>query len=301
MAKNNSSSVVGNKRTLASAIVFVFFTVALSAQVVPGAKSDTGLVSYAQFTGSSNGTGRVFELNSTIGYNFSGHFGIDVGVPFYFVQASASTGGTNASGVGNVFVDGRLKFPNQVVNFASILTVAAPTGDASKGLSTGRATFDSTSRFDRTFGAVTPFAEVGVANTVPESQQFLRPFTTLGFNSHFRAGTNLALGKIFTVGAAAYDILPSGQQKVFSRLVQGGASGSANAGAHGRVFATSHETTGSADIARDNGFSGWLDASPSPFLDFEIGYTHSVHYALDTVSFGIGVNIGSLAGKRAHP
>ena len=289
------------KGTLAGVIVCVFLTGATCAQVVPGAKSDTGLVSYAQFMGSSNSAGRVFELNSSIGYTFSGHFGVDVGVPFYFVQPSTSTGGTNESGIGNVFVDGRLRFPNQVVNFATVLTLAAPTGDTNKGLSTGRATFDSTSRFDRTFGVVTPFAEVGVANTVPESQQFLRPFTTLGFNSHFRAGTNVALGKIFSVGAAAYDILPSGQQKVFSRSVQGGASGSATAGSHGRVFATGHETTGSADIARDNGFSGWLGASPSPFLDFEIGYTHSVHYALDTVSFGIGVNIGSLAGRRAHP
>jgi hypothetical protein len=289
------------KWTLVLVSLCVLFTGALCAQVAPGAQSDTGLVSYAQFTGSSNSTGRVFELNSTIGYNFNGHFGTDVGVPFYFVQPSASSGGTNTSGLGNVFVDGRLKFPNPVVNFASILTVAAPTGDTSKGLSTGRAAVDSTSRFDRTFGVVTPFAEVGIANTVPESQQFLRPFTTLGFNSHFRAGTNVALGKIFTVGAAAYDILPSGQQKVFSRLVQGGASGSAYAGGHGRIFATGHEITGSADIARDNGFSGWLDASPSPLLDFELGYTHSVHYALDTVSFGIGVNIGSLAGRRAHP
>jgi hypothetical protein len=290
------------KFTLASLVVGIFFLAGSAfAQVVPAAQTGKGLVSYAQFTGSSNSTGRVFELNSSVGYNFSGHFGVDVGVPFYFVQASASSGGTNTSGLGNVFVDGRLRFPNPVVNFASVLTLAAPTGDANKGLSTGRGTFDWTSRFDRTFGALTPFVEAGVANTEADSQSFVRQFTTLGFNSHFRGGANVTLGKIFTVGAAAYDILPSGQQKVFSRLVQAGGSGAASAGGHGRVFATAHETTGSADIARDNGFSGWFDASPSRFLDFEVGYTHSIHYALDTVTFGIGVNIGSLAARRAHP
>jgi len=290
------------KFILASLVVGIFFlTGSVCAQVVPAAQIGKGLVSYAQFTGSSNSTGRVFELNSSIGYNFSGHFGIDVGIPFYFVQPSASSGGTKTSGLGNVFVDGRLRFPNPVVNFASVLTLAAPTGDANKGLSTGRGTFDWTNRFDRTFSALTPFVEAGIANTEADSQSFVRQFTTLGFNSHFRGGANVTLGKIFTVGAAAYDILPSGQQKVFSRLVQAGGSAAANAGSHGRVFATGHETTGSADIARDNGFSGWFDASPSRFVDFEVCYTHSVHYALDTVSFGIGVNIGSLAARRAHP
>jgi hypothetical protein len=56
---------------------------------------------------------------------------------------------------------------------------------------------------------------------------------------------------------------------------------------------------GSADIARDNGFSTWIGASPSKYLDLELGYTRSVHYDLNTVSFEIGVNVGRLA-KRAR-
>lgn len=49
------------------------------------------------------------------------------------------------------------------------------------------------------------------ANIMIDSRFFLRPFTSLGFNAHFQAGTGFDLWKFFTVGASAYDILPSGR------------------------------------------------------------------------------------------
>ena len=60
---------------------------------------------------------------------------------------------------------------------------------------------------------------------------------------------------------------------------------------------SNQETTGSADIARDNGYSAWLDANPTACLDLELGYAHSVHYALNAVSFSVGVNLGHLVRK----
>jgi hypothetical protein len=51
------------------------------------------------------------------------------------------------------------------------------------------------------------------------------------------------------------------------------------------------------DIAKDNGFSAWVDANPTPYLDMELGYTRSVHYALNSVSFGVGVNVGYLTRR----
>jgi hypothetical protein len=51
------------------------------------------------------------------------------------------------------------------------------------------------------------------------------------------------------------------------------------------------------DIAKDNGFAAWVDANPTPYLDMELGYTRSVHYALNSVSFGVGVNVGYLTRK----
>jgi len=52
--------------------------------------------------------------------------------------------------------------------------------------------------------------------------------------------------------------------------------------------------------SRDNGYSASLGASPSPYLDLGVGYTRSVRYALNTVSFSVGVNLGSLAKRNSQ-
>lgn len=251
-----------------------------------------GFTSYAEFGGTTDSDGQVYSLDSSVGYNFNRHLGFDIGVPIYFVRGSSSTrSSTSINSLGNPSLDLRLKFNNPVVNYGSVLTGYAPTADSKRGLSTGRATFDWTNHFDRSFSRLTPFVDAGIANTIVDSRFFMRPFTTLGFNSHFQAGTNVDVWKFFSAGAAAYDILPSGQQTVFSR-VPGNGSGS-----HGRVFENNQQITGSADIAKDNGFSAWVDANPAPYLDMELGYTRSVHYALDSVSFSVGVNVGYLVRK----
>jgi hypothetical protein len=241
------------------------------------------------------------SLDSSVGYNFNQHFDADLGLPIYFVHSSGSTtsgGSTSNTGLGNLHLDLRLKFKNPIVNYTSVLTGYAPTGNTSKGLSTGRATFDWNNHLDHTFGQVTPFVEAGVANTVADTLLFNRPFTTLGFLTHYQAGASVDFLELFSVGASAYDILPSGQQTVFSKLVQG--SSGSNPSGHGPVFVNNHETKGSSDIARDNGFSAWVAASPSKYTDLQLGYTRSVHYALNTVSFGVGFNLGALARKTSH-
>jgi hypothetical protein len=260
----------------------------------PNAVAEKGFTSYAEFGGTTNSDGQVYELNSSVGYNFNPHFGVDIGVPVYFVRSASSTTGTSIStnSLGNPSLDMRVKFNNPAVNYGSVLTGFVPTADSKRGLSTGRGTFDWTNRIGRSFSRLTPFVEAGIANTILDSRLFMRPFTTLGFNSHFQAGTDVDLWKFFSLGASAYDILPYGQQTVFSKVAGNGKSGS-----HGRVFENNQQTTGGADIAKDNGISAWIDANPAPYLDMELGYTHSVHYALDSVSFSLGINVGYLTRK----
>ncbi len=260
-------------------IVTMFLAVSALAQAKP-AGQDTGFTSYVEFGGTTNSDGQVYELDSNVGYTFTQHFGMDLGVPCYFLNASSSTtGATSGSGVGNPSVDLRWKYLHPAVNFASVVTGSAPLGDSKLGLSTGRATFDWTNRFDRTFSQVTPFLETGFSNTTSDSRLFVRPYTTLGLNTHFRGGAEVDVWKSLSVGAAGYDILPFGNQTFFSR-------------------ATRKQTIGPADIARDNGFSTWLDASLTPYLDAELGYTRSVHYDLNSVSFSLGLNVGHLLRKN---
>jgi len=265
----------------------------------PAAQGETGFTSYAEFGGTSNSDGQIYELNSSVGYNFSQHFGVDMGVPIYFVRASSTTtAGTSNNGFGNPYLDMRVKFQNPAVNFGSMLTGYAPLADSKKGLSTGRGTFDWTNHFDHSFSNLRPFGEVGIANTITDSRLFIRPFTTLGFNAHFQGGANYDLWKSVSVGASAYDIMPSGQQTVFSKVA--GTSGNAGSASHGRVFQSNQQTTGSADIARDNGFSTWIDASPGRYVEMRLSFTRSIHYDLNSVSFTIGLNLGQLYHRSAN-
>jgi hypothetical protein len=144
------------------------------------------------------------------------------------------------------------------------------------------------------------------------------PYESLGFMSDYEVGAEFnlpSLLKSFSVGASVYAMLPVGPQKIFSRLVLPySALGDHSYGgiSHYRVWDYTYETTGyRLDCAvcgvtaslpinnvtrtfssldregdRDNGYSGWLNV-PSfhvfslPF-NLQLGYVHSIHFALDT-------------------
>jgi len=269
---------------------------AAQSQPVPAMTNDRGITSYMAFGGTSNSAGQVYELNTSVGYDFSSHFGAVVAAPIYFVRpSSTNTGATSANGLGDPYVNLHVKFPSPAINFASGLTGTAPVGDSEKGLSTGRATFDWTSHIDHAFSDLNPFAEVGIANTIMDSQLYVRPYTTLGFNTHFQIGASYRVWKFVSLGASGYDIVPHGQQTMFSR-VKSAAAASANPGSihSGRVFESNQQTTGSASIAQDHGFSAWIGASPSNTVDLQLGFTRSMVYDLNSVAFNIGINLGKL-------
>jgi hypothetical protein len=262
------------------------------------AKDETGFTSYVEFGGTANSLGQVYEIDSSAGYTFTPHFGMDFGIPVYFVNASSSsTGTTSGRGVGNPSVDLRWKYPHASLNYATVLTGSAPLGDKTLGLSTGHATFDWTNHFDHAFNQVTPFVEAGFSNTTSDSRLFVRPYTTFGLNAHFRGGMEVDVWKFISVGAAGYDIAPFGNQTVFSRVVGPSSAIGPTTGpgaGHGPGFNSGHQTTGTSSIAADDGFSTWTDANLNKYTDAEIGYTRSVQFNLNSVSFSIGFNVGRL-------
>ena len=52
------------------------------------------------------------------------------------------------------------------------------------------------------------------------------------------------------------------------------------------------------DLTRDHGFSTWLAASLPNYVDLQLAYTRSYGYDLNTVTFGMGYNLG--AALRHH-
>jgi hypothetical protein len=266
-----------------------------------------GMTLGAKFEGSNSSDGFVYDLGSAVGYNFSRHFGVDAGVPFYFVSTPTSIKKNNAGavsgiGVGSLFTDFRLNFPNPSLNFSSALHVTAPTGDRKKGLSTGHATWNVANHLDHAFGDFSPFLDFGAGNSVMDTKFFHRPFITFGYNAQFTGGIEYDPGK-FSFSASLYDVAPWGNQTVISRVFRCGASAKCNAGGATRnrkSFTTASVSAGAADLVRDNGFNGGIDYRPAGYLDLEFDFSRSVPLQLNSYSFGIGVDLSRLLRPRAH-
>ena len=62
------------------------------------------------------------------------------------------------------------------------------------------------------------------------------------------------------------------------------------------MYELAAETVGTSALTRDNGDSAWIDFSPGA-LDFEVGYTHSVHYAADSFAFSVAFDLSKLMKK----
>lgn len=291
-------------RTIGSLALFVGLAVASAAA------QDRGFTSYAQFQGSSNSLGQVMVLDPSVGYRFNRYVGVETGLPLYFVHGSQTTDGSSMSGagLGNLYLRLRFSAENPVLNFYSAVTGTAPTGDSSKGFSTGRATVDWTSQVNRSFGNLTPFFQAGLANSISDSNFFTRPFTSLGVVSHFQGGLGVRVVPGFSVGSSLYAVVPSGEQKIYSRVVtsetslpDSGSSGGEFVPPQGRrTFESEHLTVGDSSLGRDNGFAVWSNVSLSRYVSLNAGFTRSVPFDLNTVSFGLGVNIGELARRPRY-
>ena len=277
----------------------VFIVVALALPVL--AEEGQGWTFSGRFQGSSNSSGLVMKADPTLGYNFSRHFQTYVGLPIYFVNESSTTSTTSTmqtpngfvNGLGNAYVGFRIPVDHEAINYASNVEATAPTGDKAKGFSTGRATVDWTNSFSHNFSSVTPFANIGLANTVSDTSFFVRPFTSLGLVSHFDGGAKFHLSQLVDVGASAYGVRAAGQQRIISKIVKRQSTTAATASGTGknRVFETSGETVGTADLANDHGVSTWLAVHASK-MDFQAGYTRSAGYDLNTLFFGVGFRVG---------
>jgi len=280
-------------------LMFIFAggTRALAQTSPKPAGKENGLVLYEDFEGGSNADGQVMTFSSSATYHFNSHFSAGAGIPIYFDRASSSSGGTSSSGIGNAFLMLRAAWKQPVVNYGTSLLATIPTGDSNKGLSTGHATFDWDNRFDHDINRFTPFIDMGLANSVSDTRFFKHPFVSYGDLAHFEAGSDVDLSHSLSLTLSTYDIAPWGTQTVTSRLIARGAAGNPGSVRHGRVFENAHQTVGTAALTRDNGYTASLSFSPKPYLDLSAGYSRSVDFALNTVSFGIGVNLSSLLGK----
>lgn len=257
-----------------------------------GGGGEKGVTYYEFYGGSATGSGYITTLESTLGYNFNQYFGIDVGVPVYFIGASANKPlrtpaglalptSFSETGVGDVFVDLMYTRMNPTLNYLSSVRLGAPTGSLRDGLTTGHVTFDWDNYVDRDFGRLRPYVDVGFANSILDTHYLYRPYTTYGYVVHSEAGASVEVVSPLRVGASFYDDAPIGPQTVFRR--PGGL-----------------EVRGPASIDRDDGASVFATISPISVVLIEVGYDHSFVYDVNSFSFGLSFNVaGAIRKLRA--
>jgi hypothetical protein len=238
-----------------------------------------GLTWTETYEGSGNSDGFITDINSTVGYAFGKHFAMDMGVPYLFFQPSTSkTGATAASGMGNPYLGFTYSAKGAALEFSTSLNSAIPTASTAKGLSTGHVTVDWSNHFAHEFDLFTPFVDIGLANSIPDTRFLHRPYISYGDVAHVEGGSELDLGDKFSVTASGYYILPWGPQQIFLRGTK----------------SSSGATKGGVSLTRDDGVNLGIDYNLTRSLDLSAGYSRSMYSVLNTFSFGIGVNVSSL-------
>src|SRR5258708_36376548 len=264
------------------------FASAALAESVPSAASKTageekGFTLTESYEGSGNTDGFITDINSTVGYIFNPHFSINMGVQYLFLSPSSSkTGATSASGMGHPSLGFRYSRKGPLFDFSTGLHAAFPLASSSKGLSTGRVTFDWDNHFAHGFDLFTPFFDLGVANSVPDTRFLKRPYTSLGTLAHFEGGSEVDLGDKFSVSVSGYYILPWGAQEIFVRGKK----------------PSPGSTKGGVSLTRDDGINLGLDYNLTRFVDLSAGYSYSVYSVVNTVSFGVELNLASWLRKH---
>jgi hypothetical protein len=262
-----------------------------------------------RFEGSTSSDGSVYDLGTGVGYNFSHRFGIDLGVPYFFVGTPTAIKTKNPTavsgdGLGNVGANLRFSLPGKATNFASTIHLGAPTGDIKKGFSTGHATWNWSNHIEHGWGNFTPYIDGSVGNTVPDTRHFRRPFMTFGYNAAFEAGTEMDAGPI-SLSASVYDVAPWGPQTIISRVYRcssGTKCSSTGTTTDRKSYLNSSVSTGGASLARDNGFNASAEFKPKSLkaVDFEVDYSRSVPLRLNTFSFGISLDIAGVLRSHSH-
>jgi hypothetical protein len=241
----------------------------------------TGFTYTETYEGSGNTDGFITDLNSSVGYVFNPHFAVAMGVPYFFIAPSSSqTGTTSTSGIGNPSFGLRYSTKVSALDFGTSLNTRVPIASTAKGLSTGHVTVDWSNHFAHAFDPLTPFFDVGIANSLPDTRFQHRPYISYGSLAHFEGGSQLYLGDKFSVTASGYYISPWGTQQIFLRGKK------------------SSSVRGSTSLTKDDGINLGFDYNLTSALDLSAGYSYSAYNVVNTFSFGIEVNAKSLVKKH---
>ena len=282
-------------KALAAVGICLVFAAGLKAQAMPAAEAH-GFTLFEEFRGSTSNQGQFTILDTSVGYDFNPHVGIDLGVPYYFFRATPNLVPGERhfwdNRVGDPYADLRLTFENRVLNYATIMTLAVPVQETG-AFSTGRLGLEWFNHFDRPIGRLTPYVNVGISNGLLDTRLVSEPFRifdsfrSLGFLASGEGGMSLRVANRLIVGGSYYTLQPSGSQKLYS------ANGVTN-------FFLLPNGSGSnvSDLTHDRGYSAYLRVNPTRFMYIEPAYVHSLKFNQDDGTVTVGFDLRALLSRR---
>src|SRR5215469_13627870 len=145
---------------------------------------------------STSDSGQFAAIDTDLGYDFSKHVGMDIGVPVYFIRPTlAGQAHQWNNQLGDPYLDVRFTADNHILNYATIVTTSVP-AHATGAFSTGHVGIDWFNHFDHPINRFRPFVNAGIANGIINTSQlsFSQPFRlfqlfrTSGFIAEGEAG-----------------------------------------------------------------------------------------------------------------
>ena len=288
---NNRARIIklaGLRVVLAAVFVLAAAEVA-NAQVEPAYKV-SGFTAYEEFRASEQNAGQFLIFDSSIGYDFNQHIGVDVGAPFYFVH-DTMPGFSHQwnNNVGDPYLDLRLGFTNHVLNYATVFTFTVPVNETG-AFSTGRVGLDWFNHLDHTFGGwITPYANAGVANGILDTRFLSQPyrltdsFHTLGFIADTEGGMTFRIAGPLSVGGSYYAFLPEGDQKAYAGI--------------SNFFLQPAPAETVSQITNDHGYTAYLRLTTKRNFFFEGAYVHSLELNTDAGTLTVGVDLRSIFSR----
>jgi hypothetical protein len=269
----------------------------LNAQHTTPAGEAHGFTLFEEFRGSTSNQGQFTILDTSVGYDFNRHVGIDLGVPYYFFRATPnSVPGERHfwdNTVGDPYFDIRLTFENRVLNYATAITATVPVAETG-AFSTGRLGINWFNHFDRPIGRLTPYVNVGISNGLLDTRLISQPyrvfysFRTLGFLADGEAGMTFRVANRLIIGGSYYTLQPSGSQKVYA----------ANGVQNFFIVPIGASTATISDLTHDRGYSAYLRVNPTRFMYIEPAYVHSIKFNQDAATLTVGFDLRALFSGR---
>src|SRR5215469_6571785 len=240
---------------------------------------------------STSDSGQFAAVDTDLGYDFSRHVGMDIGIPVYFIRPTVAGQPHQWNNqLGDPYLDVRFTADNHILNYATIITTSIP-AHATGAFSTGHVGIDWFNHFDHPISRFKPFVNAGVANGIINTSQLSlsQPFRTFhllrtsGFIAEAEGGTDFRVWRKVRVGSSFYALEPGGTQTLAGQPVN-----------------SSTVTPTAALLTHDRGFSSWVRLLSSRYVYTQVGYNHSLKLDQDAATVTFGFDVTHILGKGSH-